>query len=195
VTIHPQYPDSDRRRLREHARILQRHERRTDHVVQLTGAASHTFSFLNGDSERIYTLELYGRLTSAAADRVIRLLPNGDATAANYRHLLHRAYDDAGVKAHDVVDFMPMGGLVVGSNGWAESSDVFVTARVYAATGRSRASISTHLLSNFVTPDRALRSENAAYWTDTTTVITSLVLDFQNADTTFTGTAALHVGG
>ncbi len=143
------------------------------------------FSGLNGDVDKIYELRLFGRMLTWKANTNIRLGPNKIFDTSGFRNLAHRFY--AGGQDIDVRN---NGGLTLGFTDWNADGDIFVMARFYAATGKSRALEATHLYTNSdAGADRELRGSHIGWWSDTKTNITSLVIDFNGG--AFIGTALL----
>jgi len=88
--IRPVFPESDRTRQRTLEKRTTRIERAGPTAVPLSAATSLTFDGLDGDAAGSYRFDLFGRFTTTAFNRSIRLKPNNDATVANYRHYHHR---------------------------------------------------------------------------------------------------------
>ncbi len=143
------------------------------------------FSGLNGDVDKIYELRLFGRMDTAVANKNIRLGPNKNFATSGFRNLAHRFYPGG----HDI-DTRNNGGLTLGFTDWNADGDIFIMARFYAATGKSRALEATHLYTNSAAGSNIeLCGSHIGWWSDTTTNITSLVIDFNGG--AFTGTALL----
>jgi hypothetical protein len=150
---------------------------------------SITFSGLNGDVDKIYELRLFGRMGTAGTNKNIRLGPNKIFDTSGFRNITHRFYE-VGNKGNSDLDIRNNGGLTLGFTDWNADGDIFIMARFYAATGKSRALEATHLYTNSASgADRELRGDHIGWWSDIKTNITSLVIDFNGG--TFTGTALL----
>lgn len=147
------------------------------------------FSGLNGDVDKIYELRLFGRMLTWKANTNIRLGPNKIFDTSGFRNLTHRFYA-IGNDAKSDLDIRNKGGFTLGFTDWNADGDIFVMARFYAATGKSRALESTHLYTNSdAGAAMELRGDHIGWWSDTKTNITSLVIDFNGG--AFTGTALL----
>ncbi len=147
------------------------------------------FSGLNGDADKIYELRLFGRMDTAGANKNIRLGPNKNFATSGFRNLTHRFFE-IGNNANSDINIRNNGGFTLGFTDWNADGDIFIMARFYAATGKSRALEATHLYTNSAAgADRELRGNHIGWWSDTTTNITSLVIDFNGG--AFTGTALL----
>ena len=147
------------------------------------------FSGLNGDVDKIYELRLFGRMLTWKANTNIRLGPNKIFDTSGFRNLTHRFYA-IGNDAKSDLDIRNKGGFTLGFTDWNADGDIFVMARLYAATGKSRALESTHLYTNSdAGAAMELRGDHIGWWSDTKTNITSLVIDFNGG--AFTGTALL----
>ncbi|MCX9024762.1 MAG: hypothetical protein OIN85_01550 [Candidatus Methanoperedens sp.] len=147
------------------------------------------FSGLNGDVDKIYELRLFGRMGTAGTNKNIRLGPNKIFDTSGFRNLTHRFFE-VGNDAKSDLNIRNNGGLTLGFTDWNADGDIFIMARFYAATGKSRALEATHLYTNSASgADRELRGDHIGWWSDVKTNITSIVIDFNGG--TFTGTALL----
>ncbi len=148
------------------------------------------FSGLNGDADKIYELRLFGRMmVTGGTNKNVRLGPNKNFATTGFRNLAHRFYT-IGSDANIDADIRNNGGLTLGFTDWNADGDIFIMARFYAASGKSRALEATHLYTNSAAgADRELRGSHIGWWSDTTTNITSLVIDFNGG--AFTGTVLL----
>ncbi len=150
---------------------------------------SITFSGLNGDVDKIYELRLFGRMGTAGANKNIRLGPNKIFDTSGFRNITHRFFE-IGNKGDSDLNIRNNGGLTLGFTDWNADGDIFIMARFYAATGKSRALESTHLYTNSAAGSNLeLCGSHIGWWSDIKTNITSLVIDFNGG--TFTGTALL----
>lgn len=156
----------------------------------VSGATSVTFSGLNGDIDRIYQITMIGRFATAAANRNVRLGPNNNFSTAGFRNAVNRHWEVAGVVGHNI-EIRNNGGITMGFTDWNADGDILIEGTLNAATGRARAYQGAHTYFNSAAgADRQLQGQHAGWWNDSTTNITSLVIDFNGG--TFTGTVILR---
>ncbi len=148
------------------------------------------FFGLDGDIDKIYHIIIIGRLYTQNLIRSVRLGPNGNVVTTGFRNLSHRFWEVGGTGGSDIY-IRNTGGITMGFSNWNADGDIFIEGMFYAETGRARIYQGTHSYYNVtVGDDRELRGDHIGWWNDSTTKITSLVIDFQGG--TFTGTVILR---
>lgn len=167
-------------------------------TIELDDVASYTFSDLNGDAAVAYEVEYAGIFANpgnpGALDAFIRMVPNGESGGSwvSGRHAGYVAGDgspatSANADTSNTGPGWPIGGSVFGGSGFKDAS---VTGRaiIHTKAGSQRGVQATGAWANFGNAERA----HVAYfgkWTDSTTVIDELTIDFGGA--TFTGVVTL----
>lgn len=142
---------------------------------------SYTFTGLNGDAERRYELWLGGRLFGGGAARTVTLRPNGSTTG------METTYTQQGDGAAPGGALNPTQ-LLLGGSYSALDTDLIVKASLACVTGRQRP-MTYQMFGKGVASGRYTQN-GGGVWTDTTTNITSLVVDFGGG--TFTGDLELR---
>lgn len=152
----------------------------------LTNSSGVTFTGLNGNVDGTYEITITGKIFSGGANKSIRLGPNGSFTAAGFKNLSHRFYDANGTTTSDT-NARNTGGFTAGFSDWNADGDIIATTRLMAKAGRVRLLNGSHtFVPNVATlPNYIMQVTLAGSWTDTTTNITSLAIDFEGG--TFTG--------
>ena len=156
----------------------------------VSDASSITFSGLDGDVDKIYKIIMIGRFATAAANRNVRLGPNGGFGTAGFRNVCFRYWESNGSTDYNI-SVRNYGGLTMGFTDWGADGDILIEGTLYAATGRARVYHGTHTYYNSAAgADRELAGDHSGWWSDTTTTITSLSIDFNGG--TFTGSVILR---
>lgn len=155
----------------------------------ITTTSDYTISNLNGDVDKEYFIILEGNCTGSTADRLINIQPNGDTSSANYVQGFYweafGAGSSNGANTQSAVGVTT--GLMIGKNGWSSNGFVQIKAFMNATSSVTRMVHSqyTFIVAGTATNQVVGGSCHSA-WKDTTSVITSLKINFGSL-TGFTG--------
>ena len=163
-------------------------------IASLSGASSHTFSGLDGDTDIGYEVILEGVLTSGGVARTITLRPNGVTTNTRQQGSTVQRDATGAITSNAGQSLTSDIGWRMGTDYGLGSSSISAAARVFARTGKNRQAIIDYAIKNAAaTTEAQIGWRVYGSWPDTATNLTSLVIDFGGG--TFTGRAILRKFG
>lgn len=139
-----------------------------------------TISTLDGDADEQYIIEMIGRITGqGGVNRNLLVIPNGASiTVNNEDNFGHQ--NSAGSAHFDIA------GFILARSEWSGADFRFIALmKLYAKTGLNRMSMGDMM--SMTDANAEARKSFGGYWADSTTNITSLVIQIGAGSPTITG--------
>jgi len=144
--------------------------------VTLSSVSSVSITGLDGDTDKMYRIVIYGKVTVTTYPEWILLKPNG-TTISTECILFHRRWDGPNASASTNVTHTTQDGFVLlkyfRSDLSSSAGAVFVDAVLNAQTGFPRVCLSNAFNDDSSSEARYFHFDIASEWYDTTTNITS----------------------
>jgi hypothetical protein len=155
-----------------------------DREVTLTNANNYVIDDLDGNTEKMYMILLYGYLTANSTNHVIGLLPNGDTISSNYGRGIQMVADRAsGTTFNSTAGWT--GGteaiLPLGHNKWSAHGRFMARGIINAESSAYRMIRSEWTFTRNGYDDYLLTGHASNMWEDASTNITFLTLHFDGA--------------